>query len=217
MRGALMAGFFASASVGSVLGVMLGGIIAAHWGWQAAFGVVGFPGLAIALLYLFVRDYRTVELTPKLDKATRSARGRVPRTSCKRAGAARAPCCGCASARAAQLIVVSAVWSWLPSFLNRVHGVAPAAGRASRRRSWCCAARVGSVAWGALIDRAGRTRPRGKLRHGRATVPGDHARCWGCAFGRPASGWRSRRGRSSRLIAAGGFLMTCTVGPVPAS
>ena len=26
---------------------------------------------------------------------------------------------------AAQLIVVSALWSWLPSFLNRVHGIAP--------------------------------------------------------------------------------------------
>ena len=66
--------FFASASVGSVLGVMLGGIIAAHWGWKAAFGVVGFPGLVLALLYLLVRDYRTVQLTPKLDAATRSTR-----------------------------------------------------------------------------------------------------------------------------------------------
>ena len=44
MRGALLAAFFAAASVGSVLGVMLGGLIAAHWGWKAAFGVVGFPG-----------------------------------------------------------------------------------------------------------------------------------------------------------------------------
>src|SRR6185369_15564287 len=72
LRGALMAGFFASASVGSVLGVMLGGVIAARWGWQAAFGVVGIPGLLMALAYLRVRDYRTVELTPKLDQATRS-------------------------------------------------------------------------------------------------------------------------------------------------
>ena len=52
MRGALLAAFFASASVGSVLGVMLGGLIAARWGWQAAFGVVGIPGLVLALLYL---------------------------------------------------------------------------------------------------------------------------------------------------------------------
>ena len=70
MRSVLMAAFFAAASVGSVLGVLLGGVIAARWGWQAAFGVVGIPGLVLALLYLKVRDYRTVELTPQLDRAT---------------------------------------------------------------------------------------------------------------------------------------------------
>ena len=68
MRGALLGGFLATASVGSVLGVMLGGLIASRWGWQAAFGIVGFPGLVLALLYLTVRDYRTVELTPSLDQ-----------------------------------------------------------------------------------------------------------------------------------------------------
>ena len=65
---------------------MLGGVIAARWGWQAAFGVVGFPGLVLALLYLKVRDYRTVALTPELDQATRSARGRRAHIV-KRAGA----------------------------------------------------------------------------------------------------------------------------------
>ena len=72
MRGALLAGFFASASVGSVLGVMLGGLIAARWGWQTAFGVVGLPGLVLALMYLKVRDYRTVALDPALDAKRRS-------------------------------------------------------------------------------------------------------------------------------------------------
>ena len=73
MRGTLMAIFFSAGSFGSVLGVMLGGVIASHWGWKAAFGVVGVPGLVLALLYVFVRDYRTVDLTPRLDQATQSA------------------------------------------------------------------------------------------------------------------------------------------------
>ena len=86
MRGALLAGFFASASVGSVLGVMLGGLIAARWGWQAAFGVVGFPGLVLALLYLKVRDYQTVALTPALEPSDAVDR-RAPRgTSSRVAG-----------------------------------------------------------------------------------------------------------------------------------
>ncbi len=127
MRGALMAGFFASASVGSVLGTMLGGIIAAHWGWKAAFGVVGFPGLVLALLYLFVRDYRTVELTPRLDKATSSARGAV-RHIVRVLTRSRTMLWMCIGAPA-QVMVISAVWSWLPSYLNRVHGLTPADGR----------------------------------------------------------------------------------------
>jgi len=92
VRGALMACLFASASLGSVLGVLLGGVIAARWGWQAAFGVVGFPGLAMALLYWFVRDYRTVKLDParqearRSTKAVRSCTGSRPR---RRTGPAR--------------------------------------------------------------------------------------------------------------------------------
>src|SRR4030095_7398559 len=72
MRSALLGAFFAAASIGSVLGVLLGGVIAARYGWKAAFGVVGVPGLLLALLYLFVRDYRTVDLTPQLTRATQS-------------------------------------------------------------------------------------------------------------------------------------------------
>src|SRR6516165_4681324 len=121
MRGALLAAFFASASVGSVLGVMLGGLIAAHWGWKAAFGVVGFPGLAVALLYLFVRDYRTVDLTPKLEAATQSTRA-VTSHIVKVLARSRTMLWMCIGAPA-QVIVIAAVWSWLPSYLNRVHGV----------------------------------------------------------------------------------------------
>src|SRR5215475_7561993 len=152
MRAALLAAFFASASVGSVLGVMLGGLIAARWGWHAAFGVVGFPGLVLALLYLKVRDYRTVELTPTLDQATRSISG-IARHIVKILTRSRTMLWVCVGA-AAQLIVVSAVWSWLPSFLNRVHGVAPAQAGV-RAALVVLAGAIGSVVWGAVVDRAG--------------------------------------------------------------
>src|SRR5215471_10152268 len=161
LRGALMAAFFACASVGSVLGVMLGGLIAARWGWQAAFGVVGIPGLVLALLYLRVRDYRTVELTPRLTEATRSS-GNAARAVIAALARSRTMLWVCIGG-AAQLIVVSALWSWLPSFLNRAHGVVP-------ERAAVLAALVvlsgalGSVVWGGVVDRAGRRlRPRAKL------------------------------------------------------
>jgi MFS family permease len=211
MRSTLLAGFFAAASVGSVLGVMLGGVIAAHWGWKAAFGVVGIPGLLLALLYLKVRDYRTVELTPELDAATRSTG--TTATFIARA-LLRSPtmlwvCLG----GAAQLVVVSALWSWLPSFLNRFHGVAPDQAALKAALVVFCGA-AGSVVWGALVDRAGARRARNKL----LTMA---LLCVAAlAVLMPTFALTANAGLAPAtqfgLIALGGFLMTCTVGPVSA-
>jgi MFS family permease len=212
MRGALMAGFFASASVGSVLGTMLGGIIAARWGWKAAFGVVGFPGLVLALLYLFVRDYRTVQLTPRLDKATSSARGAV-RHIVRVLTRSRTMLWMCIGAPA-QVMVISAVWSWLPSYLNRVHGVAVADAGVKAALVVLCGA-IGSVFWGWVVDRAGRSRPGGKLRMLSLLCLATML-VLGLAFGAPRLGLALSAQAQFALILLGGFLMTCTVGPAAA-
>lgn len=212
MRGALLAGFFACASVGSVLGVMLGGLIAARWGWQAAFGVVGVPGLLLALGYLKVRDYRTVALTPTLDKATQSIGG-VLRHVAQALGRSPTMLFVCIGG-AAQLIVVSAVWSWLPSFLNRVHGIAPEHAGVRAALIVLCGA-VGSVAWGALVDRAGVHRARNKLL-AMAGLCLLSLAVLAFAFGAPALRWALGPTAQFGLIAAGSFVMTCTVGPVSA-
>jgi len=207
LRGALMAGFFACASVGSVLGVMLGGLIAAKWGWQAAFGVVGMPGLGLALLYLKVRDYPTVALAPALD-AKRQSVGQAARHIVRLL--TRAPtmlwvCIG----GAAQLVVVSALWAWLPSFLNRVHGIDPAQAGVRAALVVLCGA-VGSVVWGAVADRSGLHAPRRKLgvMAGLCLVS---MVVLVCAF---TVGGDARN--QFALIALGGFFATCTVGPVTA-
>ena len=212
MRGALLAGFFAAASVGSVLGVMLGGLIAARWGWQAAFGVVGVPGLVLALLYLKVRDYSTVELTPALNRATRST-GDAARHIVRALVRSRTMLWVCVGG-AAQLIVVSAIWSWLPSFLNRVHGIAPGEAAMKAALIVLCGA-LGSVVWGALVDRAGVRRPRAKL-HAMALLCIVSLLLLALAFGAAAWGLQLSPQAQFALIALGGFLMTCTVGPVSA-
>ena len=212
LRGALMAAFFAAASVGSVLGVLLGGLIAARWGWQAAFGVVGIPGLVLALLYLRVRDYRTVELTPQLDRVVSTSAG-VLRHILRALTQSRTLLWVCIGG-AAQLIVVSALWSWLPSFLNRAHGVAPE--RAAILAALVVlAGALGSVVWGALVDRLGREQPQRKL-------PVLALLCLVSmvvlvsAFAAPGLGLALGTSAQLTLIAAGGFLATCTVGPVSA-
>jgi MFS family permease len=209
MRGALLAGFFACASIGSVLGVLLGGLIAAHWGWQAAFGVVGIPGLVLAGLYLFVRDYRTVQLTPVLERATRSSAEAALHIA-RALTRSRTMLWVCVGG-AAQLVVVSAVWSWMPSFLNRLHGVPPQQAARQAALVVLCGA-LGSVVWGAVADRAGRRRPDAKL-HALAALCVVSLGVLSFAFGAAAS-----LGPQAQfaLVAAGSFFMTCTVGPVSA-
>jgi len=212
MRGAVMAGFLATASVGSVLGVMLGGMIASRWGWQAAFGVVGFPGLVLALLYLTVRDYRTVELTPTLDKATRSTSEAAGHTNTilVRSRTILWVCIG----GAAQMIVLSAVWSWLPSFLNRTYGIAPAEAGV-KAALVVLAGAIGSVAWGAVVDRVGTSRPRAKF-SALALLCIASLVILMLAFGSGLLGLSLSPGLQFALIVLGGFIMTCTVGPTAA-
>jgi len=59
----------ASIPLGSAIGVAVGGIIAANWGWRHALGIVALPGLIIAILFFFVKDYKTIglEKTKPLD------------------------------------------------------------------------------------------------------------------------------------------------------
>jgi len=212
MRSALLAGFFASASVGSVLGVMLGGVIAARWGWHAAFGVVGVPGLLLALGYLKVRDYRTVALAPALDAKRRSL-GEAARHIfglLVRSPTMLWVCIG----GAAQLIVVSALWSWLPSFLNRVHGIAPAQA-AVKAALVVLAGALGSVVWGAVVDRAGRRAPARKLAT-MALLCMVSLLLLGFAFGAERIGVTLAAQVQFALIVVGGFVATCTVGPVSA-
>ena len=72
-RATVLGAFQSAAMFGSVLGVVLGGAIAAIHGWRMAFFIVGAPGLLFAVVYpIFVRDYRTVKLAGR-DEAAGSA------------------------------------------------------------------------------------------------------------------------------------------------
>ncbi len=203
LRSALLGAFFAAASIGSVLGVLLGGVVAARYGWKAAFGVVGVPGLALALLYLFVRDYKTVPLTARLDRVTQGTGSVVAHiaSTLMRTRTLLWVCVGAAM----QLIVVSAVWSWLPSYLNRFYGVMPDLA-AKQAALVVLLGALGCVVWGTVVDRIGRRRARNKL-VGLAALCVMTMAVFLMAFAGSVAG-----AGQFRLIALGGFMMTCTVG-----
>ncbi len=62
-RSKMMGIWNASIPLGTAIGVLLGGIIATRWGWKHAFGIVAIPGLLVAIMFLFVKDYKTVDLS----------------------------------------------------------------------------------------------------------------------------------------------------------
>ncbi len=62
-RAKMMGLWNASIPLGSAIGVLLGGIIAVKLGWKHAFGIVAIPGMIVAILFLFVKDYKTVDLS----------------------------------------------------------------------------------------------------------------------------------------------------------
>lgn len=70
-RRAFMVGIWnASIPIGMAAGILIGGYIAARWGWRHAFGIVALPGLFIALLFFFVKDYKTVGLEKRVDRGS---------------------------------------------------------------------------------------------------------------------------------------------------
>lgn len=180
-------------------------MIAARWGWKAAFGVVGVPGLVLAWLYLLVRDYKTVALTPSSNQVTQSLGGALKHIfgTLARTRTLLWVCAGAST----QLITVSAIWSWLPSYLNRFQGMAPeAAGKAAAVVVLVGA--FGCTFWGIVAGCLARRKPRNKL-------PVLSVLClvtsviFVVAFGGTYTG-----DAQFKLIVLGGFFMNCTVGVV---
>jgi MFS family permease len=202
-RATVVGGFLAAAVVGSVLGVALGGFLTTRWGWQAAFGVVGLPGLVLALLFLLVRDYRTVPLTDP-EARRLGVRGVMrgllgPRTALL-----------CYAGGALQLLTVSTVYVWLPSYLNRFHGL-PTDKAGVMTALVLVLGSVGIVLWGYVADRLGDSSPQRKLMVPAACLVAA-AVLLSVAFGAMQPG-----SLQFVVIAAGGFMMTAASGTVPAA
>ncbi len=82
---AFMVGIWnASIPLGMAAGIVIGGFIASRWGWHHAFGIVAFPGLIIALLFFFLRDYRTVGLEKSVDRREATDTGNAAAKMSKR-------------------------------------------------------------------------------------------------------------------------------------
>ena len=126
MRATLTGAFMAGGMFGSVLGMALGGAVAAQMGWRWAFAAMAMFGLALALLYpIIVREKR---IAPPRPDAPDSDGNRLAT-----AAAAKVPLRSLVNSRSVvgayigsglQLFVGGTVIVWLPSYLNRYYAMA---------------------------------------------------------------------------------------------
>jgi len=112
----------ASIPLGSAIGIAAGGIIAEHFGWRHALGVVAIPGLLVAILFFWVRDYKTIDLvkTPvnSGSPVEKMKIGEIAEQFLRSKSLILANL-----GFAASCFVTTSLMSWLPSYFHRTEGI----------------------------------------------------------------------------------------------
>ena len=127
-RGRVMAVFFCAIPVGSALGYVVGGLMNVHFGWRPAFFVAGIPGLALAILCLWLRDPPRGSQDPPPPPANRAARAGNPALNIKATYLhllRNRPYVFTVLGYAAYTFALGGLASWMPAFLERVRGMSP--------------------------------------------------------------------------------------------
>ena len=159
MRATLTSAFMAGGLFGAVLGMALGGAIAAKLGWRWSFAGMALFGLVLAMLY------------PLIVKEARIAPPPVAQMANKAAVAVKRPLRTLWSSRSVvstyiasglQLFVGGTVMVWIPSYLNRYYDMpTDKAGGIAAGIVLCSG--VGMIVCGVLSDRLCRHSPERKV------------------------------------------------------
>jgi MFS family permease len=159
MRATLSAAFMAGGLFGQVLGVALGGEIAASQGWRAAFMVIGLAGLALAILFpLVVKEKRIAALGGTDTGGGAQTSIKPPLKALFASRSVKLAYVG----SGLQLFCAGALPAWLPTFLGRYHGMSVAeAGRTSALLF--LASGVGMILCGMASDRVAQGRADRKI------------------------------------------------------
>ena len=119
-RARMMGIWNASIPLGTAIGHFLGGVIAVNLGWKHAFGIVAVPGLIIALLFLFIKDYKTVDLAFVDRTATRI---KMKRKDMVKEFTTRPSVILTYFGFAAVVFVTTALITWLSTYFQNVQGL----------------------------------------------------------------------------------------------
>ena len=158
MRATLSAAFMAGGLFGQVLGVAIGGEIAATYGWRAAFMAIGLAGLVLAVVFPMVVKERKVAGVSTQTTPTVNALVRPPLKSLFSSRSVKLAYV----ASGLQLFTAGALPAWLPTYLGRYHAMSVSeAGRMSALLFLACGA--GMILCGMASDRVARDRADRKI------------------------------------------------------
>jgi sugar phosphate permease len=137
------------------MGVAIGGIIATHWGWRHALGLVAIPGLVIAFLFFFVKDYKTVGLLKKEPSGSKTMGSKLVKMSIVdmfKEFIQKPSLIFTYFGIAGVVFTTTSLLTWLPTYFIRVQGMeaSPAGVKSS---AVMLLAIIGAPLGGYLVDR----------------------------------------------------------------
>jgi len=147
-RSKMMGIWNAAIPLGSAIGVLLGGIIAAKLGWKHAFGMVAIPGMIVAILFFFVKDYKTVDLS-FIDKTSNKIK--MEKKDMLREFITKPSVLYTYFGMAAVVFVTTSLLTWLPTYFENVRGI-PQESAGKMAGSVMALALVGAPLGGYLTD-----------------------------------------------------------------
>ena len=160
LRATITGMFLAGGMIGSVVGISLGGLIAANLGWRPAFVGMAAFGLVLTILYPFVVKEKSIaSLKAQINE---THRGKTTyRPGLKTLIDSRSVICAYIGS-GVQVFISGALLAWLPSYLNRVYGM-PIAKAALVAAVFVLSSAAGMTIFGNISDRFGNNSPAKKL------------------------------------------------------
>ena len=158
-RARMMGIWNASIPLGSAIGVLLGGIIAVKLGWKHAFGIVAIPGMIIAILFLFVKDYKTVDLS-FYDK--NSNKIKMEKKDMVKEFISKPSVLFTYFGMAAVVFVTTSILTWLPTYFEKMRNI-PQETAGKMASSVMVLALVGAPLGGYLTDKWRKSRNNARL------------------------------------------------------
>ncbi|HVT10147.1 MAG TPA: MFS transporter [Polyangia bacterium] len=153
-RGRALAIFYAAIPVGSALGYVLGGAINARFGWRWAFFMAGLPGMALAVLLLFLRDPERGALDATKTQA-------APARASLRVLAAYPSFVFNTASQIIYTFVVGGLATWMPTYFVRVRHLPLKTADLTFGGVLALAGLVGTLIGGRLGDRLAQRHPAG--------------------------------------------------------